>query len=196
MLNSSNIVRDLTQPIFNNNINEILQYNEVNKNSNYNTEIDFIKVLSQSNGKNDYLNINLNNNDFNDLLCVPSVNIPLDKRLKLDLIEKYNNEYSFNDTYNKNELPIVSINKPLTSYLSSPLPEEELIIPITINNKNKNKHSNKLKKKHKTYRVFKKLKSNMPKTKSSHKYSNSSSMKPPLSSRIKSNNFFTISNSI
>lgn len=174
MLNTSIKNLCLTQPLFNN----------INGNANFNGEIEYIKVLSQSYGNDDFININLNNNDFNEILSVPSVNIPLDKRLKLDFIEK-----------NNNELPIANMTKPITSYLSSPLPEEELIIPITINNK-KNTNSKNLKKKHKTYRVFKKLKSNAPKTKTSHKYSSKSSIKAPLSSIPNSNSFFTISNSI
>jgi hypothetical protein len=173
MLNSSINNLGLTQSLFNN----------IYGNANFNSEIEYIKVLSKSYGKNDFLNSNLNNNDFNNILSIPSINVPIDERLKLDFTEK-NNKLTFEDKI-----------KPLTTFLSSPLPEEELIIPITINNKIK-KNSNKLKKNHKTYRVYKKLKSNSPKTLSSHKYSNKSFKIPTVSSRHNSNKFLTISNSI
>ena len=68
------------------------------------------------------------------------------------------------------------------NYLSSPLPNEELIIPITIDKKTSDKYSftprrrNKHKKTHKTYKVYKKHKS-------------SSSSKSKSKSKSKSANF-------
>jgi hypothetical protein len=60
-------------------------------------------------------------------------------------------------------------------YLSSPLPNEELIVPVSINNKTSHNYSltprkrHKQKKTHKTYKVYKKRKSSSNKTKSHSK---------------------------
>ena len=63
------------------------------------------------------------------------------------------------------------------SYLSSPLSNEELIIPITIDEKSMNNHHkkhHKTKKTHKTYKVYKKQKSPKSKSKKSKSRSKTS----------------------
>ena len=117
--------------------------------------------------------------------------MPLEKRLKMDFNENLIDENkSYLNNYNFPELERA---KPISSYLSSPLPEEELIVPISIKNKNF-KHS---KKNHKTYKVYKKLKSHHPKSKSiSNRYTPKLFYKPKLTSSKKSNKSLTILNSI
>ena len=88
--------------------------------------------------------------------------MPIDKRLKMDLERPNRNIY-------KIELPSSSttIEDLITSngYLSSPMSNEELIVPITIDSKSSSKRHKKSKT-HKTYKVYKKQKSSASKTKS------------------------------
>ena len=102
--------------------------------------------------------------DLANLLIIPTVNMPIDKRLKMDLERPNRNIYRI-------ELPSTSstIEDLFTSNgnLSSPMSNEELIVPITIDDKSSPRRGDKKRKTHKTYKVYKKRKSSASKTKSS-----------------------------
>lgn len=177
--------RGLTQTlIHNNNYN---QFNQTNWDADYDGQMANISISTNTNGKKEYFDVSLDNEDLVNILSVPSINLPLEKRLKMDFNEGLFDE---NKSYlNNYDLPKLERTKEITSYLSSPLPEEELIVPISIINKN----SKQPKKNHKTYRVYKKLKSHKPKSMSiSNKFKKNSSIKPKLYSGKKINNFLTI----
>jgi hypothetical protein len=160
----------------NNNKNK---FNEINWDADYDGETAHISLETNSNGLSKLYNIELDNEDLANLLSVPSVNIPIDKRLKMDL------ETPKRDLY-KIEFPTSTIQEPNTvediletlkpnGFLSSPLPNEVLIVPVSINDKTSHNFTltprkrHKHKKTHKTYKVYKKRKSSSNKTKSNQK---------------------------
>jgi hypothetical protein len=140
----------------NNNKNK---FNEINWDADYDGETANISLDSISNGHKNHYNIQLDNEDLANLLNIPTVNVPIDKRLKMDLERPNHNIYRI-------ELPSSSstFEDLLTqnNYLSSPMSNEELIVPITIDSKSSYltpRRRHKQKKTHKTYKVYKKRKS-------------------------------------
>ena len=164
MLNTYVKNRGLTQTIIHNNNRN--SFNEINWDADYDGELANINVSSNTNGNKKLYNISLDNDDLVKILTIPSINIPLEKRLKMDFNKRYQHDNT-SDIYNMESCSQIEKPKIMTSFLSSPLPQEELIVPITMIHK-KLKHN---KKKHKTYRVYKKLKSHGNKSRSASKYS-------------------------
>jgi hypothetical protein len=160
MLNTYVKNRGTTQMLVRNNNKN--KFNEINWDADYDGEVANISLNSISNGHKNHYNIQLDNEDLANLLNIPTVNMPIDKRLKMDLERPNRNIY-------KIELPSSSttIEDLITSngYLSSPMSNEELIVPITIDSKSSSKRHKK-RKTHKTYKVYKKQKSSASKTKS------------------------------
>ena len=206
MLNTYIKNRGITQTLVHNNNKN--HFNEINWDADYDGNIASISIISNTDGNNHHFDVKLDNNDLASILNVPSVSMPIDKRLLSDFHEPiFRNQdrimqVEFPNTKTPKLLPIQpsyvtqesETNPQITSiediirssnhnnYLSSPLPNEELIIPITINKKTSDKYSftprrrNKHKKTHKTYKVYKKHKS-------------SSSSKSKSKSKSKSANF-------
>ena len=161
MLNTYVKNKGTTQMLVRNNNSN--KFNEINWDADYDGEIAHISLDSISNGHKNHYNIQLDNEDLANLLNIPTVNMPIDKRLKMDLERPNRNIY-------KIELPSSSSTiEDLITYnghLSSPLSNEELIVPITIDSKSSSRRHKK-RKTHKTYKVYKKRKSSASKTKSS-----------------------------
>jgi hypothetical protein len=109
---------------------------------------------NNNNGKREHLDISLDNNDLAKILNMHSVNIPIHKRLEMDFQKSYIDEpYII-------ELPT---NRLKSNRISSPLENEQLIIPLKIDKKTgkytftpRKKHMRR--KTHVTHRVYKKLK--------------------------------------
>jgi len=166
MLNTYVKNRGTTQMLVrNNNTNK---FNEINWDADYDGETANISLDSISNGHKNHYDIQLDNEDLANLLNIPSISTPIDKRLKMDLERPNHKVYRI-------ELPSSSspIEDLFTSgHLSSPMSNEELIVPITIDSKSTPRRHYKKRKTHKTYKVYKKRKSSSNKTKSSsrHKY--------------------------
>jgi hypothetical protein len=167
MLNTYIKNRGFTQTLVHNNNSN--NFNETNWDADYDGELANISISSNMNGNKEFYNVSLDNDDLVKILSVPSVNMPIDKRLKKEFSERPK-LVNKSDIYNIG-LSEFERDKPNTSFLSSPLPEEELVVPITMINKN-SKHN---KKNHKTYRVYKKLKSHRPVSRSAYKYKSYSS---------------------
>jgi len=183
--------------IHSNNLNKV---NEINWDADYDGNVANISLDLQNNGSHKHYDINLDNNDLANILNIPSVNIPIHRRLKSDFQKKLLNPRMYqidfespssliephkfmqshqanpNPIYLKNEtfepdrnsvntyssLPLVqdlleSAKQP--THISSPLSNEEFIIPLTIN-KGLLKTPRKRNKTHKTHRVYKKIKTN------------------------------------
>jgi hypothetical protein len=145
-------------------INNQNQFNETDWDIDYDGNMANISVNTNIDGNNKQYNISLDNDDLASMLNIPSVNMPIDKRLQLDF--GYNNQ----STYRK---PIKSVKHVKSvkaikhkNYLSSPQINEEFIVPISIHSNTS--APNKRKKTHKTYKIYKKIKSS-PKSKSSTK---------------------------
>jgi hypothetical protein len=145
--------------------------NDIKWDANYDGETANISVSSNTDGMKQHYDFKLDNQDLEAMLNIPSVDIPLHNRLQEDFVDSafryepvvYQIELPRKDSthiYNAASKPGVK-----DSYLSSPLPNEELVLPLTIDEKDNKRHSLTHKrrrirrKSHKTYRVYKKPKS-------------------------------------
>ena len=187
MLNTYIKNQGLSQTVIYNSNKKQKEFNEVNWNADYDGNEANISVTSNSNGHKKRYNVSLGNNDLANMLSVPSVNMPIDRRLDMDFnsptfendpsilkIELPEIEDLINDMTDTASVslgpkvaslgPKVATSK-LQSYLSSPLSNEEFIVPITIDDKTIDNYTltpgkrHKHKKHHKTYKVYKKVKS-------------------------------------
>lgn len=139
MLNTYIKNRGLTQTIIRKNNKN--QFNEINWNADYNGNMANISLVSNTNGEKQYYDIRLDNNDLASMLNIPSVNLPIDKRLKMDL----------------DITPLMIPPRKRNYYLSSPHSNEEFIAM----KRNHTRH----KKTHKTYKMYKKKRNHKTKSK-------------------------------
>lgn len=171
MLNTYIQNRGLMQTILHNKKRE--QVNEIQWDATYDGEEANISLSSNTDGTEKHYGLKLDNQDLETILNIPSVDMPLHARLQKDFADS---TFRYEPVIYQIELPrknssydmpiekIVKSAKP-ASYLSSPLPNEELILPLTIDGKRRKKHTLTPKKRHfhrkshRTYRAYKKHKS-------------------------------------
>ena len=157
--------------------------NELNWDADYDGDNANLILTSTTDGKKKQIGIQLDNNDLANLLNIPTVNIPLHRRLKEDFIKEpspkllqiqlpeLDTDLTDIESPQTIEFPepmsiqpsSTSIEDLLTpkNYLSSPSPNDKLIIPITLNDRlshdytltSKRRHIRP--KTHKTYPVYK-----------------------------------------
>ena len=157
--------------MYDNNQNTI---NEINWDADYDGNTANISLDLQNNGKHQHYDIMLDNEDLANILNVPSIQSPLETRLRNDFIKptvRYNPNIYKIEFENFTPPPLIPkqyTNKLLETagqtplHISSPLPNEEFIIPLTINKKSSNKYTltpkrrHRRSKTHKTYKVYKK----------------------------------------
>ena len=186
MLNTYIKNRGITQTLINNNNQK--QFNQINWDADYDGQKANISFTSDTDGNKKHFDIQLDNEDLANILNIPSETIPIDKRLQMDFntpfrrdpqfvkieipdlktpnIDPRQPSYLVDDpkAHEENIQELVQSIKP-NRYLSSPLPEEELIVPITIDNKTIDNYTltpnkrHRRAKTHKTYKVYKKPKS-------------------------------------
>jgi hypothetical protein len=89
MLNTYIKNRGITQTILHENNKN--HFNQVNWDADYDGDIANISVNSNIDGKRDRFDISLDNEDLAHILNIPSVNMPIDKRLQLDFQEPAHN---------------------------------------------------------------------------------------------------------
>jgi hypothetical protein len=137
--------RGITQTLINNQLNEISWEAEYDGN---------IANISLSDGRHHY-DISLDNQDLEGLLNIPSINAPIHNRLEKDFLREtqfYANPYK-RTRHRKHAKPDTRSKTHSHArhslFLSSPSPNEEFVIPITING---------AKKRHRTYKVYKRHK--------------------------------------
>jgi hypothetical protein len=146
--------------------NKQTKFNDIKWDSDYDGNKANISINADMNGNQNHFNIKLDNNDLANMLNMPTINIPIHKRLENDFnmnrfigdpnvykieiphmkqIEDINpfQEIYHDDLHNHNQItePLIELlesNKPV-NYLPSPLPNEEFIIPITIDKKSHKK---------------------------------------------------------
>jgi len=170
---------------YNNSRNDINAVNELKWDADYDGDVANISITSDTNGEKKNFNISLDKNDLEHILNIPSVDMPIHKRLKMDFSKPldieptiYKIQLPREETPFVEEEPLVPITfdnpkvntlerllEPSKRYLSTPLPNEELILPMSINKKDI-RHiftPRRNKKTHKTYRVYKKHKTVTPK---------------------------------
>jgi hypothetical protein len=135
--------------IHNNNHSDV---NEINWDADYDGNYANISLDLNQNGLTKHFDIKLNNNDLADILNIPSVNLPIHERLADD----YNYQGEQRPTY-----PQYLKDPSFYTHISSPLQNEELFVPLSINKKTLDrytltptKHHKKLRT-HKTHRFYK-----------------------------------------
>jgi len=187
MLNTYIKNRGIIKTIFHdNNHNHV---NQINWDADYDGDVANISVDSNTDGKRNHYAVSLDNQDLANILTIPSIDIPLDKRLKMDFQQPY---YTPENYLIEIPTPEFQPRKPkylesiVDRHISSPSSHEELVIPLTINNKGKNLFTLTPHKKHKhakthiTHRVYKRAKSTSRKTKSRSKSRSSSKKTIPI----------------
>jgi hypothetical protein len=189
MLNTYIKNRGHSETLFHNNNKN--KFNEIDWEADYDGKTANISVTSDIKGRKRHYDIKLDNDDLANILNVSSVQTPIDKRLELDFNEPtfrnepmiYQIELPNIKTPNMttpnyvDELTPPSMDELLlesdkpTSYLSSPLPNEELVIPLPLDKKTVDKYTltpkrrHRKTKTHKTYKVYKRSKSSKTKSK-------------------------------
>lgn len=161
--------------IHNNNHNESSQ---VKWDADYDGDSANISLDMMDNGLTKHYDIKLTNDDLASILNVPSIETSLDKRLlndfnrrdiskpemyKIEMDDIQPNVIPF--TRDSPLLEFIKPPQPNYTHISSPLPNEEFIIPVKIDNKSMDnykftpKRRHKHTRTHKTYQVYKKPKS-------------------------------------
>ena len=189
MLNTYIKNRGFTKTIIHNSKSKKKSNNTVNElkwDADYDGDLANISFTSNTNGHKKHFDISLDNNDLENILNVPSVDMPIHQRLQMDFSEPrvaavqqpiiYKIEIPQIETpkllpiepnfKNKYEPDLEDLKQILSSskpkrYLSTPLSDEELFFPMSINKRtfNSTMRNHKRSKSHKTYRVYKKHKS-------------------------------------
>jgi hypothetical protein len=195
MLNTYIKKQGITQTILHDNKHHN-HFNEINWDADYDGNRANISVNSNTDGKRDRFDITLDNEDLAHILNIPSVNMPIHKRLKIDFqTPSYKIEPSYKLEPKILELPTPRLLTPeleprkpeileeiISRGISSPASHEELIVPLTIDRKTiddyiltpRKKHRRR--KSHVTHKIYKKPKSrtnsiSKSKTRSSRKSS-------------------------
>jgi hypothetical protein len=164
------------------------QISEVNWDADYDGDKFNIYVDSNDNGRHKQFDVTLDNEDLANMLNISTINEPLEKRLKKDFMKS---EFVHDPNVYMLELQekpssikqLLNSMEPMSSrHISSPLTNEEFIVPITINEKTSDKFTltprrkHKKLKTHKTHKIYKKHKtSSSKKSKKSSKRSRRSS---------------------
>jgi hypothetical protein len=171
--------------IHNNNHNDV---SEINWDADYDGDIANIELDVNENGKRGHYDVRLTNDDLAGLLNIPSVDQPLDKRLLNDFTteepEIYKIEFKNDPLLQPSVSPFLKASSadlarttnPYT-HISSPLPNEEFVIPLPLKKQsmsNKSyrfttKRHHKRSKTHKTYPVYKRQKTSRLNKRSSRK---------------------------
>ena len=174
-------------------------FNQINWDADYDGNIANISFNSNTDGKHNKFNVSLDNEDLANILNIPSVNTPIDKRLKMDFDEPSYRPDPYFIELPTPELPTPELQprKPkiikelIDRRISSPLPDEELILPLSVSDKSIKKlytltprKKHRRRKTHITYKVSKKPKSTTKSKSSTKSKSKTRSMKKSLSTPI------------
>jgi hypothetical protein len=203
MLNTYIKNKGITQTILhNNNRNHI---NEINWEADYDGDLANIYVDTNKDGKRKHFDISLNNEDLANILNIESVNMPIEQRLQYDFndqnyvkepfyieLPEPESEHRRKPIFIKDKLSSHAFdnllsNNLLSKHISSPLSNEEFLVPLTIDKNTIGKYTltprrtHKKPKTHVTHRVYKKYKSNS--RRSSRRSKSSRSRRSSRSSR-------------
>jgi hypothetical protein len=177
MLNTYIKKQGITQTIVHDNDHN--HFNQVNWDADYDGNTANISVNSNTDGKRDKFNISLDNEDLANILNIPSVNMPIHKRLKIDFQKpSYKPEHHYFVELPTPRLPTPRLITPelepkkpkileeiINSGITSPATNEEFIVPLTIDKRtiddfiltSRKKHIRR--KSHVTHKIYKKPKS-------------------------------------
>jgi len=167
--------------------------NEMEWDADYDGQVAKLSLDLNNNGDKEHYSFKLDNEDLASILNIPSINETLDMRLKRDfqayhimqpkMIELEPSNFLF-------EKSNLSIDNDLKTHISSPLPYEELIIPLKIKQTSKPytftpRKGHKKRKNHYTHKVYKHKKTSSKRSKNSknsitHSYKRKNSTIPRL----------------
>lgn len=159
----------VTQTMVHHNNNN--HFNQIKWDADYDGNTANISVNSNIDGKRDRFHITLDNDDLADILNIPSVNMPIDKRLELDFQgPSYTSKpfLEFPTRFTESQLESRkprTIKQIINRGISSPAQNEELIVPLTIDKKTMDNYvltpnkRHRRRKSHITHKVYKKNKS-------------------------------------
>ena len=169
-----------TTLMYNNKRNNI---NEINWDADYDGKVANISVDLQDNGKHKRYDVTLDNNDLANILNIPSVNTPLERRLKKDfkcsktkhtpnlyklevedLYQPHSMQVATNPENDQTVEKLLEKVRKMPPHISSPLSNEEFIIPLTLDNNSYDTYTLTPKgrqniRTHKKRKVYKKVKS-------------------------------------
>lgn len=184
MLNTYIKNRGTTKTIVHNNNNNHI--NQINWDADYDGDVANISINTNSDGIRDHFDITLDNQDLANILNVQSVNMPIHQRLKNDFKDSsYIREPYFIELPTTEIQPRTpkTVEELLSRHISSPLQNEELIVPLTIDQKTMDRYTLTPKRRHRklkthiSHKAYKKLKSNSQSKKSKSKSKTNSSRK-------------------
>lgn len=191
MLNTYIKKQGVTQTIVHDNKHN--HFNQINWDADYDGNKANISVKSNTDGKRDRFDISLDNEDLAHILNIPSINMPIHKRLKMDFqkpsykVEPYILELP-TPRLPTPRLPIPRLLTPrlltpeleprkpeileeiISRGITSPVSHEEFIVPLTIDKKTMDDYILTPRKKHRrrkthvTHKIYKKPKSSSKST--------------------------------
>jgi hypothetical protein len=154
-----------------NNKNKI---NEMSWDADYDGEVAKLSLDVNDDGQKEHFSFKLDNDDLASILNVPSVNQRLDLRLKRDFRDFDMDNIIEPRIIQIKEQPNYLLENPdILTHISSPLPNEELIIPLKINKTSKpytlTPHKrHKKRKNHQTHKVYRHKKTSSKRTKTTN----------------------------
>jgi hypothetical protein len=183
MLNTFIKTKGVTKTLIHNNNKNYI--NELNWDADYDGENANISLDIDENGTKGHLNMKMNNDELAELLNIPSENTMLDERLYNDFLSTSpNNEYKIieieelpkstmnnkfhllKDSFEKhkkkvhfvNENPMAEDAEDIYTHISSPEPQQEIILPLVIKDSKRRKRNRTHKKvrSHGSYKIYKK----------------------------------------
>jgi hypothetical protein len=145
--------------VHNNNRNNV---SEINWDADYDGNFANISLDLNQNGQTNHYDVKLDNADLADILNVPSVNLPIHQRLSDDF--NYRDYPRKRERERKRErkpmlVKFDDIQQPFTkepsfyTHISSPLQNEEILVPLSINKKIHDRYTMTPKKHHKKLRT-------------------------------------------
>jgi hypothetical protein len=145
--------------------------NETKWDADYDGDVAHIDVATNNDGKINQYKINLDNEDLAHMLTLPSVNMPLEQRLRMDYgLERKVEPMRMIELPSRSSPSSSSQSLSPFTRISSPKSNEELIVPLTID-KDTMYRRHRRKKTHVTHKVYKKPKSGKTRSKRSSKSS-------------------------
>lgn len=142
--------------------------NQTNWDADYDGNVANIYLSTNTDGKTRTMDVRLDNNDLANLLNIQTVNMPIHQRLKMDFERPQEPLYielptpGLESRSPKTVEELIASNPSLG--ISSPLSNEEFIIPVTINRKTADKYTRTTKRQHRrkkthvTHKYYKKRK--------------------------------------
>jgi hypothetical protein len=149
--------------------------NELNWDADYDGEKANISLNMDENGKKKHMEIKMNSDELAEIFNIPSDNTMLDKRLYNDFLskrpkkeykiielpkdsyEKYKKMVHFADDNDINDVNIANDDN-IYTHISSPEPDQEIILPLVIKDlkRRKRNRSHKKVRSHNTFKIYRK----------------------------------------